>query len=329
MSSSLYIASDLSELLRKYIKSNSIDANDLVRELDLFRNKPSSRLSYKRWCDYINQLIELTGDPCLGIELGTLVDLGDCGVLGHLALNCSTLAEALAHFSRYQTLLYDGAGKPEMVGNIIRFGWKSESEEAFNTQQSDEVLLVGLSTLMNQLIGRDDLKPHKVGFMHSKPSYASAYEHRLGSNIEYDQPLLFVELPLELLFQPISNCDPSLRQLLDQQANALLRALPELGQFETALKTALIKCMQEGTLSLDVLSSALNISDRTLHRKLENYGLNFSLLLQKTRKELAIEYLREHKLSIVEISLLLGYSEQSAFTRAFKKWTGKSPRKFI
>lgn len=251
-----------------------------------------------------------------------------CGVLGHLALSCGTLAEAFARFARYQQLLYEGAGEISIVGDKYRFCWSREHEEVFDTQKSDEILLVGLLRLSKHLSGKEHLTPFNVGFMHSAPAYAPMYEPSLGSNIDYDQPQVFVEFTVDLLSNTISDRNPTLVTLLDQQAEALLRALPNKSEFDIALRKTIIKCLHNGTPSLDTISDTLNISSRTLHRRLKDRGFNFGELLQRTRQELAIQYLREKQLSIIEISFLLGYSEQSAFSRAFKQWTGKTPGRF-
>lgn len=329
MPSTPYIANDLSGLLLKCIEHYSIHAPDIKQELVRFQKNTNSRLGYERWCSYIYQLGELSNNPCIGIDIGELLEPSYCGVLGHLALSCGTLAEAFARFARYQQLLYEGAGEISIVGDKYRFSWEREHEETFDTQQSDEILLVGLLRLAKHLSGKDCLKPYKVGFMHPPPHYATKYQASLGSNIEYDQPQVYVEFTVDLLSNPISDRNPTLVTLLDQQAEAMLRALPNKSEFDIALRKSIIKCLQNGTPSLGVISKSLNISSRTLHRRLEERCLNFGTLLQKIRHELAIQYLHEKQLSIIEISFLLGYSEQSAFSRAFKQWTGKTPSKFL
>lgn len=328
MSSTPYIANDLSGLLLKYIDQQAVHAPTISDALHRLQQQPHAHLGYGQWCGYIAQLGEITDNPCIGIAIGRLIEPRFCGVLGHLALSCGTLAEAFARFARYQTLLYDGAGDIAIVDGKYQVSWGREHDEPFDTRHSDEILLVGLIQLARLLSGHDTLTPHRVGFMHAAPPYGQEYFPWLGDAIEYDQPQVFVEFTVAFLNLGICDRNPTLVALLDQQADALLRALPHKSEFDTALRRAVITGLHNGTPSLKAVSSLLHISSRTLHRRLEARGLTFGVLLQRIRQELAVQYLRDSPLSLVEISLLLGYSEQSAFSRAFKQWTGIPPGKF-
>ena len=323
-----YIASDLSGLLIKHINQHALDAPAIKQRLAGHKANNSSRLGYEQWCAYISQLSKLSDNPSIGIDIGEQMELSFCGVLGHLALSCGTVAEAFARFARYQRLLYEGAGDVTVTGNAYRITWGRAPEVAFETYQSDEILVIGLLLLSKLLSGKENLTPLAVGFMHPEPSYASKYTRILGSTITYNQPQLYVELSVDFLNQRINSQNPELNALFAQQANVLLTALPRQDAFDNNLRHAVIQCIHKGTPSLEHVSNTLNISTRTLHRRLEKRSLNFGGLLQKIRQELAMQYLNERQLSIIEISLLLGYSEQSAFARAFKQWTGKTPRNF-
>lgn len=126
----------------------------------------------------------------------------------------------------------------------------------------------------------------------------------------------------------VEKADPVLRGLLDQQADSLLNVLPSGDQFEQQFYKFLLVAMQDGQPTIEVVAKTMNMSERTLHRRLVDRGLVFKTLLQKTRYQLANQYLKERRLTLSEIALLLGYSEQGAFSRAFKQWSGETPLRY-
>lgn len=137
-----------------------------------------------------------------------------------------------------------------------------------------------------------------------------------------------MSIPLPLLGLPLSKRDPMLKELLERQAQALLDALPDPNAFDQSVQQLLARLLPEGQVSVDKVAASLHQSIRTVQRRLADSGLTWQELLDSTREQLACGYLRDRGLSLAEIALLLGYSEQSAFTRSFKRWTGLTPRAF-
>ena len=326
-----YIASDLAGLLTSYISENNINnADSLLQRLKQDgADVPGARIIYAHWCEYLVQLHEITGDDQLGIKLGLSVKPSHCGVLGYLSLNCEYLGEALLHFERYQSLLYDGGqGGAELSPKHIRFVWPYH-EITLGIALSNEVLVFGMANVVRNMIHQTDVVPLTTSFTHAPLTSLANYQHALGGGeVLFNANTMYVEISTEYLALPIANSDPMLRTLLDQQAQAMLEVLPNNSDFEQQLKTQLLKILQEGEPTLDRLAKAMYNSPRTLHRRLSELDINFASLLRRTRTELAMQYLKEGKLSFNEVAFLLGYSEQSAFSRAFKQWTGKTPRQF-
>ena len=117
--------------------------------------------------------------------------------------------------------------------------------------------------------------------------------------------------------------------MLDRQARALLRALPEASQagsgIDRQLQQVLLKLLSDGEPTLARASHAMHMSPRTLQRRLARYQLSWQQWLDRNREQLARQYLDDTSLTLTDIALLLGFSEQSAFTRAYRRWTGNSP----
>jgi AraC-like DNA-binding protein len=129
----------------------------------------------------------------------------------------------------------------------------------------------------------------------------------------------------EALALPLRKSDPALLALMDQQAEQLLARVAAVPAEVEAWRRTLVVLIREGRPSLADLARAHHVSARSLQRRLAERGLGFQRLLDGTRQHLAEAYLREPGLELAEIALLLGFSEQSAFTRAFRQWTGLAP----
>jgi AraC-like DNA-binding protein len=125
----------------------------------------------------------------------------------------------------------------------------------------------------------------------------------------------------------MSHSDSALGALLDRQAQALMLALPNSDAFDRALQEVLLKLLPDGDASVRRAARELHLSVRSLQRRLDARGLVWQRLLDRTREELARQYLADRALSLSDIALLLGFSEQSAFQRAFRRWTGDTPRR--
>ena len=124
-------------------------------------------------------------------------------------------------------------------------------------------------------------------------------------------------------------CYPALLAMLDQQAETLLQRVAHLPLAVDAWRRSLVPLIREGRTSLAALARAHHLSARSLQRRLADHGMTFQGLLDETRRHLAEAYLRDERLDLAEIALLLGYSEQSAFTRAFRTWTGLPPAQWL
>jgi len=333
------VAGDLAGLLISYLDANplledqgvSVD-NDAHKQLQHLRLKlaqynANSRMPFTDWWHGLEVIAKVYNKPYIGLEVGAYIQASHCGVLGYLSLSCEYLAEALLRFERYQRLLYEGnEAFTRSEGDQVIFSWPYDY--GYSTRESDDTLLSSMANYVRMLVADDSLKPTKVGFVHSKPEDASYYNKLLGCEVEFGCKNTYISFPVSMLGLKVKKADPALRALLDQQADALLNVLPNGDHFEQQLYQYVLRAMQDGKPTIEEVARYMKLSVRTLHRRLEERQLVFKQLLQKTREQLAKQYLKEGRLTLSEIALLLGYSEQSAFSRAFKQWLGETPLKF-
>lgn len=319
------VAGDLSGLLLAYMDQQAIDLPDLHQQLQSYH--ANSRMPFTDWWSALDVLRDHCEKPHIGLEIGRCIQPAHCGVIGYLSLSCETLGEALVKFERYQRLLYEGNQASAIAsGDRMTFTWPFDY--GYSTKESDETLISSLATFIRMLVDDESITPLQVGFVHEKPDDLAPYKTLLGCELEFSSENTYVTFPIDFLQRKIVKADPVLRSLLDQQAANLIDGLPDHDLFEQGFYKYLLRSMQNGNPTIEDVAAMMNMSSRTLARRLDEKDLKFKGALTHTREKLAREYLRENRLTHAEIALLLGYSEQSAFSRAFKQWTGKTPLAF-
>lgn len=280
------------------------------------------------WRGMLAQALALVPeDAAAELEIGAQVQPSHVGVLGYLVLASETLGDALRAYQRYETLFY-GEQLADVVlkDGQVEIRWPQTDEPL--GQEADGVAIAALVTFLRRQI--DQPPPlDLVGFRGAVSATTDrAYRAFFGCPVQWHDSYVRVRFPLSYLTVPMPGRDPALRQLLDRQAGALLRALPASTALERRLQQVLLRLLAEGSPTLEMAAAALHMSPRTLQRRLGAHGLSWQQWLDRSREELARQYLADPVLSLAEVALLLGFSEQSAFTRAFRRWTGLRPGQY-
>ncbi len=318
----LYVSGALTGLLSEFLDAEGLAAPECRRRLAHW--SADSRLPLTEWIALLDLIQAECPRPALGLAIGGRIKPRHAGVLGYLSLSCDTLGEAMLRFNRYHRLVYDGnpiAMQIEADRVIISWG----VEHGKPGQLADETAIAAFATL-TRMLADEDLKASRVEFVNPPPPDRRPYEAFFSCPVSFNHSITAVSFPARYLLLPLRNSDPALKQLLEQQAETLLQSLPAEQGFESELQQALIRSLHDGEPTLAQVANRLRLSARTLQRRLAEQALSFQSLLDNTRMALAKQYLADPHLSLSEIALLLGYSEQSAFNRAFKRWHGCSPR---
>ena len=169
--------------------------------------------------------------------------------------------------------------------------------------------------------------PVSISLMHPAPECAGEFYAYFRCPVHFDAPEYSMTISFEDADKQLAGSNPHLAQLNDQ---VMIKYLANLDKADivSRVKAAILDQLPSGNISDSAVAEALHVSNRTMQRQLQTENTNFKTLLNEVRSELADKYIRDNQLSLTEISFMLGFSEMSSFSRAFKRWTGESPSNF-
>jgi len=283
--------------------------------------------------DYIALLAagaELCADPHFGLHVGERVKLGTYSVYGLVLLACADFGQALEQTQRYEQLAHDLGRSTLDVANgtderQARYTWTSHYPQA--SRHLAESVFAGIRVFGSWLAGRP-LAPARLAFAHARAPDADPREYArvLGVDPEFGAARHLAMFDAALLAMPVPNADITLYPVLQQHAERLLRerALLEHG-VAARVQAAIIRNLAHDRVRLAQVAGELGMSARSLQRKLADAGTSFQQVLDEARHRLAMDYLRQDGLALADIAFLLGFQEQSAFTHAFREWSGMNP----
>jgi AraC-like DNA-binding protein len=281
--------------------------------------------------DYIALLAlgaELSGDPHFGLHVGERVRLGTYSVYGLILLACANFAQALEQTQRYEQLAHD-LGRShlgiEAGTGLACYTWTSHFPDA--SRHLAESVFAGIRTFGSWLAGRP-LAPRRLAFAHAGDADPAEYERVLGMAPTFGAPAHVACFDAALLAMPVPNADAGMYPVLQQHADRLLREREDQRErhgIVAQVRAAVIRNLAQDRVRLASIAAELAMSPRTLQRKLADAGASFQQVLDAARYALAQDYLRQRGLSLADIAFLLGYQEQSAFTHAFREWSGVNP----
>jgi AraC-like DNA-binding protein len=186
---------------------------------------------------------------------------------------------------------------------------------------------VGLVVRMCQLNLGDFISPVQIEMARPTPKDPSRWEYMLATHVSFEHDKTCITWSRSDIQKHLATGDPTLARVVDEHAaNYIDSYLDSSVSREVAQK--IIHRLPDGPPSQTQIADDMCMSNRTLQRKLKDEGISFSDLLQDSRMQLAKKYLRLHHRSVVEVCYLLGFSEPSAFSKAFKRWTGQTPAEY-
>ena len=313
----------LGHLLYAYSQAKGLAISEKLQQVQNLE-----RFDYSLWRDLLTDIEQHVQIPALGLNIAEYVQPKHLGIIAYIALSCNSLGEALYRYHDFHRLLYDGSPlEVNIQGDYVAIIW---GNIPFNltTQVTNEIAIALMLQFLRLFMEFETVHIHEVHFTHPAPKNVALYEQYFGCRVRFSQAIAQIILPIQELAKPFRQGDQTLQQLLMQQAQALLEKLPHSTQLDQRIQQAILTGLQKNLYQIEPIAKQLNMSVRQLQRHLQQQGTTYQQRMQEVRHLLAEQYLRDPHLALQEIALLLSYSEQSAFQRAFKQWTGSTPQQW-
>ena len=288
---------------------------------------PDGRVPVSKVWDLWRFIAREVADPDLGLKLGAQIQVRDTGVVGYAMLHSSDLRGALERLVRYgQIFTQRAALSLEPNGSNWRLS-QNRPPLYRNVRQVVDVRAAAILSVVRQITGRE-LTPILVAMPYDRPENVQAHREWFRCDLKFDEPTWSMEFRGSDLDLPLVAADETLAGYLDEVASLRLEALPKEESFTDKVRRVVWAHLSEGQPSVARVASELAVSGRTLQRRLREEEHSFAEVVETLRRQKAETLLQDRNLAIYEVGYLLGYSDATAFYRAFRRWHGTSPREY-
>jgi AraC-like DNA-binding protein len=318
----------IARLVCDRVRQSGVDVNPLLSKSGLTIEEIDNRDVRVRARSQI-RLLELAADALqdnlLGFHLARDYDLREIGLLYYVLASSEVLNEALHRAVRYSGIANEGVSLKFRATKETAIGLNYVGLERQSDRHHTEFWMVSVIRLCRQLTDRR-LVPSRIRVMHHRPNTPAELRSFLGCVIEFASSVDEVVFPGAVKLMPIASADPHLNELLMKYCEeALEHRRPERNTLRSSVENAMAPLLPHGKATAVETARQIGMSHRTLARKLSSEGLTFSKISEEFKGNLAKHYLRNGDLPISQVAWLLGYREISAFTHAFRRWTGMTP----
>lgn len=318
-------------LIAKAIESYGLDSHILFNkagiDLAAIQTNPEVRLPVKQMSVLWQLTVKETKDDCFALSLTKFFQPNTYSAVGLAFASSRNILEGFEHSIRYFKMTTDAAVHSlEKLDQkvILHIDIPPENEPV-----SIEAIEAFMSTIvsLSRVMTTDQFSPLEVCFKHDKTAYKATYEEFFKCPVLFNQPQHKITYSLADLQEPQMLANPALASTLENWIDEHLNRFSQ-DLISTKVKAYILDNILKGDIELEQIASSLHLGLRTLQRKLKAENKNFNELLDECRHHMAIKLLSEQRVPLIEISYMLGFSDQSGFTRAFRRWTNTSPKHY-
>ena len=308
------------------LREMAVDPADVMREAGidpaLFED-PENTISFAAMGRLFSLCVARSGCPHFGLLVGRQGGISSLGIVGLLSQHLPDVRTALRNIILHLHL-HDRGAVPtlEVQNETAMLGYTIYQKNVVSTDQIYDGAMAIAFNLMKALCG-PKWQPSEVLLCHAEPADREPYRALFKVPPRFDAERTALVFPATWLDQPMHGVNPQLRRILEAEVEAL-KILSD-GDFVSQLRRILQSLIVAGCPSVDQTALLLAMHRRTLNRRLNALGITFKQLLDETRFEIAQQLLRDTRMPVVDIAVTLNYTGASAFTRAFRRWSGASP----
>jgi AraC-like DNA-binding protein len=312
--------------LPEVLQDLGVDPAEVIRETGcspaLF-DDPDNRIGFVARGELLEHCARRAECPHLGLLVGQRGGMQSLGLIGLLSKNSPDVETALRNLDLYFHLHVQGATvRLRVEASMAMLAYLPFMIGTPGVQHVGDGAVVIMQNIMRGLCG-EGWNPTEVRFAHRRPANVSIYRKFFDAPLAFDAEEYGLVFPKKNLAQRLAPPDAELGRLLIKQVASLEGRFPE--SFPDHVRAVLSPALLTGQASASQVAAMLSMHVRTLSRRLNQSGSGFRELLDEQRKELACRLLRDTDLNVGQVAAIAGYSDPSAFGRAFRRWTGDTP----
>ncbi len=291
-----------------------------------------NRIPFEKYKARMNPSIELTNDPALALHFGEEVAFSELSVVGLIADACETLLHAFVEINRYNGLVI----QVDVLASGPRFQLAREDGQTWlvdtraDPNAFPELTESGWARMAcgaRRFIPAGKVHVKEVHVTHAAPGHRGEYDRIFKVPTVFENSRNALLIDESLMLNRVARTTNYAFGVLSEHAKALLESLEHSKTTRGRVESLLIPILHAGDPGVEKIVGKMGLSRPTLYRKLKAEGVTYEKLLDELRHKMALHYLNGKKVSVNETAYLVGFSDPSAFSRAFRRWTGTSPRK--
>ncbi len=317
-----------------YVNENNIDASNILLShgLDLDHMSGSAVIDQSVELAVVNDITKLFTDPLLGLKIGSRVTFTAYGTYAMLVMTAPNFTDAIKTAVQFQALsLLFSSMTSHVEDDYIELRYAMPSvDEKLRSFVADRDL-IGTYLFVQQFFEQAACYLDGVGVARPRPEgkYLAEYRQYFGLNVEFDQPYNWLRMPRHCMTMEMKHGNKLAHQVYRAQASEIIKSLYSVTDDILMQSRLILSNYERDFPTMSKLAAMFSMSERTFRRKLEEKGSSYRELLDEQLKDRCFSLLDERVASVQVLSERLGYAEPASFLRAFKRWTGKTPRQYL